>query len=82
MSVFAVLLLGAACLSVPAALTTYDAPSGAILNSDFSVEIREPEGEWVAIPSYTVWTLVTNDATTEASLAHFDCDGPVEVRVT
>jgi hypothetical protein len=61
-------------------LITYPAPAGAIGNSDFTVRVRQGQGEWQQLFSYNV--KVDMHDVRNASMVYFDCSGPVEVEVT
>jgi len=63
-------------------LKTYPVP-GAIVygrhNDDFTVQVREPKGEWMDLYEYNI--MVDNDTKSEVSMVSFDFDEKVEVRV-
>jgi len=59
---------------------TYPELKGIPLRSDFSVRIRNPEGQWAALQTFEV--NVDMHDVRQASLASFDMDGTVEVEVT
>lgn len=59
---------------------TYPELKGIPLRSDFSVRIRNPEGQWTALQTFEV--NVDMHDVRQASLASFDMDGTVEVEVT
>ncbi|WP_145022355.1 glycosyl hydrolase family 28 protein [Paenibacillus sp. Y412MC10] len=61
-------------------LITYPAPSEAVGNPDFTVRIRQGQGEWQPLFSYNV--KVDMHDVRNASMVYFDCSGPVEVEVT
>ena len=61
-------------------LKVYPAPSGATLNTTYTVKVREPGGEWKDLDEYQ--TTVGGYTPSSASFAYFDSDGPVEVSVT
>lgn len=66
-------------------LITYPAPKEAIQNTDFSVKVRVPGGEWQDIPEYKIKVDEVKDSghqTQDASLSYFDFSGEVEVAVT
>lgn len=80
---FAWLLLGCT-LCFGEELVVYPAPSGSALNTDFTVRVRAPNGEWHDVATY----LVKVDAVTgtthspqDTSVAYFDFAGAVEVSV-
>ncbi|WP_025069300.1 endopolygalacturonase [Bacteroides propionicifaciens] len=65
-------------------LVTYPAPKGAMLNGDFTVSVRQADKDWQQVPSYLVKVqaakgLIRN--VEEASMASFDFQGKVEVRI-
>ena len=68
-------------------LVAYPAPEGAILNSDFTMKVRQPGQEWSELPSYLVKVqavqAVQGLVRTEenATAAYFDFSGEVEVSV-
>ncbi|MEF3353257.1 glycosyl hydrolase family 28 protein [Paenibacillus sp. GYB006] len=57
----------------------YPAPSGARNNSDFSVRLRTPGGQWKTLFSYNV--KVDMHDVRNASMVTFDCSGSVELEV-
>lgn len=66
-------------------LVTYPAPQEAKLKNDFTVKVRQPEGEWQAIATYPVKVdkvKETKHHVELASMSYFDFDGEVEVSVT
>jgi hypothetical protein len=69
--------------SVQAATTlnVYPAPSGATLNTFFTVKVREPGGVWQDLDEYQTF-VGGPSAKIAASFVYFDTDGPVEVSVT
>ncbi|WP_199616033.1 glycosyl hydrolase family 28 protein [Paenibacillus alkalitolerans] len=60
-------------------LITYPAPEGAKGNSDFTVRVRQGQGEWQQLFSYNV--RVDMHDVRNASMVYFDCSGAVEVEV-
>jgi len=65
-------------------LISYPAPTGSLLNDDFTVEVRRPGREWQALSVYQVKVdKVENARHTPqlASMAYFDFSGAVEVSV-
>ncbi|WP_248924270.1 glycosyl hydrolase family 28 protein [Paenibacillus hamazuiensis] len=60
-------------------VTVYDAPQGAALRDDFTVSVRAAGGEWQKLPVYEV--KVDMHRVRHASMAYFDMEGTVEVRV-
>lgn len=75
------------CLSTGYAadkLTVYNAPAGALLNTDFSVKVRQEGREWKAIPNHLIKVDEVKDTkhqVKDASMAYFDFSGSVEVSV-
>jgi len=66
-------------------LVVYTAPEGALLNDDFSIRVRQPGKEWLAVPNHLVKVdevRGTSHHVEEASMAYFDFEGEVEVSVT
>ncbi len=66
-------------------LVTYPAPEGALLNDDFTVQVRVPGESWQVLPVYLVkvdQVIGVGHHVTDASMAFFDFDGQVEVMVT
>lgn len=66
-------------------LETYTAPEGALLNDDFTVEVRLPGKGWQALPEYLVKVdevMRGSHSARNASMAFFDFSGKAEVRVT
>jgi Glycosyl hydrolases family 28 len=66
-------------------LSTYPAPQGIELNSDFTVKARMPGKEWQDVATYLVKVAqVLNTKTTaqNTSIAYFDFSGTVEVSIT
>ncbi|GGH08564.1 endo-polygalacturonase [Sphingobacterium alkalisoli] len=65
-------------------LVVYDAPQGALLNDDFVVKVKNPNGSWKGIPSYLVKVdevRNTQHHVENASMAFFDFSGEVEISV-
>jgi hypothetical protein len=60
-------------------LAVYDAPHGAVGINDYKVSVRVPGGQWQELFVYEVKVDMHN--VRKASMAYFDMDGPVEVRV-
>ncbi|MHA6530962.1 glycosyl hydrolase family 28 protein [Paenibacillus sp. BAC0078] len=60
-------------------ILVYPAPEGAVSNSDFSVRVRTPGGEWEYLFSYNV--KVDMHDVRNASMVMFDCSGTVEIEV-
>ena len=79
-----VLLLSSAQSNAEDRLKTYGAPKGALLNDDFSVQVRVTDGKWQEIPTYlTKVDEVRNPKHTveNSSIAFFDFSCRVEVKV-
>lgn len=71
-------------LGLQAKLVTYPAPKGAPLKQDFTVKVREADGQWKPVDVYSVkvdQVIGAKHHTEEASMAYFDFDGEVEVQV-
>lgn len=65
-------------------LVTYPAPQGAPLNHDFTVRVRQGNGEWKSVDTYNVkvdQVVGAKHHTENASFAYFDFSGEVEVQV-
>ena len=80
-------LVGNMCVSqAEAAVVTYPAPDGAELKKTYSVEVRQmPVGDWQTVDVYGVKvdeTVGGKHNVRTVSMAYFDFDGEVEVRVT
>jgi hypothetical protein len=60
-------------------LLTYTAPVGAIESTDFTVRVRQGQGEWKELFCYRVYVDMHN--VRHASMVYFDCSGPVEIEV-
>lgn len=68
-----------------AQVVTYPAPQGAELKQDFTVEVRQGTGPWRAVDTYAVKVdevRGTKHCVELASLAYFDFEGRVQIRVT
>lgn len=65
--------------SVQNRLTVYPAPEGAIGNSDYTVRVRQGQGEWQQLFCYNVKVDMHN--VRNASMVYFDFSGTVEVEV-
>jgi hypothetical protein len=66
-------------------LVTYPAPNGAVLNSDFSVRVRNPGHDWQNLADYLLKIQAVKDnwrATLDTSMAYFDFSGTVDVSIT
>lgn len=66
-------------------LTTYPAPAGAPLNTDYTVRVRIAGGDWQAVDTYS-WNVDRTDngrhCVEKTSVAYFDFSGRVDVEVT
>lgn len=65
-------------------LVTYPAPEGVELKRDFVVQVREPGKAWKPVDTYAVKVDEVRDTkhhVEKASLAYFDFEGEVEVKV-
>lgn len=63
---------------------TYPAPDGAVLNDHFTVSVRIPGKDWQDVACYAVNVDEVRDAkhnTEVSTMAYFDFEGKVEVRV-
>ena len=72
-------------LAAESKLVTYEAPEGPLLNDAFKVEVRVPGKSWRQVPTYLVKVDEVRQAQHQpmnASMASFDMEGRVEVRVT
>lgn len=58
---------------------TYEAPKGAVLRDDYTVNVRVPGGNWQPLSIYEV--KVDMHEVRPTSMAYFDMEGIVEVRV-
>lgn len=66
-------------------LTTWPAPSGVALNTDFSVKVRQVGKQWIEVQTYLVKVdevRNTKHQVENASMCYFDFSGEVEVAVT
>lgn len=66
-------------------LVVYSAPNGAMLNNDFTIEVRKDKEKWQEVPSYLVNVQAVRDLkrnAEDASAAYFDFEGDVEVSIT
>ncbi len=61
-------------------LIVYPAPEGAVGNSDYTVRVRQDQGEWRPLFCYNV--KVDMHDVRNASMVYFDCAGAVEIEVT
>src|SRR5690606_1281545 len=71
--------------SVTDKVVTYTAPKGALLNDDFVVKVKSPNGSWQGVPSHLVKVdevRNTKHHVEHASMAFFDFSGEVEISVT
>jgi polygalacturonase len=71
-------ILGAS-FTAQATLKVYPAPIGALLNTRFTVQVREPGGTWQNLDEYSA---TIGRSPVSSSFAYFDCSGSVEVSVT
>ncbi len=82
----AMLISGVCGFAAEATVVTYPAPEGAILNKTFSVEVRQSgDAEWRPLDVYAVKvdeTVGAKHTVATVSMAYFDFDGEVQVRVT
>ena len=72
-------------LNERAQLVTYDAPKGLLMNTDFTIKVREKGKAWQAVPAYAAKIANVVDAKTNTlntSFCYFDFSGEVEVSVT
>lgn len=72
-------------LGAQAQLVTYPAGEGVETIDDYTVAVRQPGGQWQPVAVYPVKVARTVNAKTvaeTASMAYFDFDGTVEVKVT
>ena len=66
-------------------LEIYPAPQGSALKNDFTVKVRQGNGEWKPIDTYVIKVdevKGTQHQVKEASMAYFDFSGKVEISVT
>jgi hypothetical protein len=83
-SLTAVLFAASLFFAADAAVTVYPAPDGAELNDAFSLEVRQNGGTWQPVDIYSVKVDEVVDArhtVRPTSMAYFDFDGTVDVRV-
>jgi len=81
---FFIFLFCSICQIAYGQLITYKAPQGSLLNSDFTVKVRQPGGKWQPVPIYLarVANLVDTKSIIEnTSVAYFDFSGEVEISV-
>lgn len=62
-----------------ASLKVYPAPTGATLNTRFTVQVRESGGTWQNLDEYSA---TIGRSSINSSFVYFDCSGSVEVSVT
>jgi hypothetical protein len=70
--------------SANATLTVYPAPAEVELNKSFGVEVRQNGGAWQAVDVYRVFVdevVGTSHKVKPSSMAYFDFDGTVDVRI-
>lgn len=79
-------LTGSFCLTAVAEVVTYPAPAEAKLNDSFAVEVRQSgDADWNPVAVYAVKvdeTIGGKHNVRTTSMAYFDFDGTVDVRVT
>lgn len=66
-------------------LVVYPAPQGVLQNTDFTVKVRVPGGDWQDLPEYLIKVdevRGTNHSAENSSMSYFDFSGEVEVSVT
>lgn len=66
-------------------LKVYPAPEGVLQNSDFTVKVRIPGGDWKDLPEYLIKVdevRETKHTVENSSMSYFDFSGEVEVAVT
>jgi hypothetical protein len=84
----AILLKGTIAFSFeekPRDLAVYPAPANAVLNTDFTVKVRQNGKAWRSLSVYMVWVDKVSKSThnqEKASMCYFDFSGEVEVAVT
>lgn len=67
-----------------AAVTIYPAPHEAVLNDAFTLEVKEAGGEWHPVDIYAIKvdkTVGVKHSVVNTSMAYFDFDGKVDLRV-
>ncbi|MNK15561.1 Glycosyl hydrolases family 28 [compost metagenome] len=65
-------------------LVVYKAPAGALLNNDFTIQVRSANGSWKDVPNHQVKVDEVRQAKHHvevASMASFDFEGEVEVAI-
>lgn len=79
-------ILGAFAATGFAEVVTYPAPQGAQLNNTYKVEVRQTgENEWQPVDVYAVMvdkTVEGKHVVKTVSMAYFDFDGKVDIKVT
>lgn len=73
------------CQYTTAQLITYNAPRGSLLNTDFTVKVRERGKQWQPLATYLAKVTNVIDAKSveqNTSFSYFDFAGKVEVSVT
>lgn len=81
---FFIFLLQSVWQFANAQLITYKAPQGSLLNSDFTVKVRQPGGKWQPVPTYLARVanvIDTKSIIENTSVAYFDFSGEIEVSV-
>jgi hypothetical protein len=84
LTILLICMINSQVYAVHRTLTTYPAPQGAELNDEFSVNVRQGNGQWQLSPSYLVKVdklTGTNHIVTSSSVSSFDFNGVVEVKV-
>ena len=76
----------ASALGMSAEISVYPAPEGAALNDSFGVEVcQSGDSVWIPVPVYKVYVDEVTEGrhkVVDSSMAYFDFDGAVQVRVT
>jgi hypothetical protein len=84
-SLFLVLLCLGLFQCAEAQIITYPAPKGCLLNTDFTVKVRQKGLEWQQVDTYIAQVLNVNgtkNVLQKTSFGYFDLNGEVEVSVT
>lgn len=89
MSVYKLLVMAVMLCRVTGAsadgLKVYSAPTGAELLDEYKVEVSLPDGQWQSVPTYAVKVDQTENArhnVRKVSMAYFDFEGKVRIRIT
>ena len=83
-AVFFIFLFQGVCQFAYAQLITYNAPQGSLLNTNFTVKVRQPGGKWQSVPTYLARVanvVYTKSVIENTSVAYFDFSGEVEVSI-